>query len=127
MNTNFLKTVLLLDAAVTGVNGIAYLALSSFINDKLGYPTMLQTEAGIFLLAFALFVLFAATRKTISKGSVMFIVAVNVLWPIASIVALAAGWLEATTLGAVWAVLQAVVVAAFAGLQEYGLAKAAKK
>jgi hypothetical protein len=117
MNQKFLKNVLLLDAVVTGVNALAYLFLSTVITEHLGYP------AGLFLAAFVVLVLVTALRAPVSTNAVKVVIAVNILWPVASIIALASGWLEATTLGAVWAVLQAVVVAAFAGLQAYGLKK----
>lgn len=124
MNQKFLKTVLLLDAAVTGVNALAYLLLPSFIKEHLGYSLELQLGAGIFLAVFVVFVLLTALRQNISEGSVKAIIGVNLLWPIVSLVALIAGWLTATTLGAVWAVLQALVVAAFALLQTRGLKQA---
>lgn len=118
---NPLKTVLLIDVVVTGANALAYLFVPSLIEKHLGYPGGIQLGAGLFLLAFTLLVLVTALRTPISRTWVKEIIVVNALWPVASIIALAMGALEATTLGAVWAVLQAIVVAAFAGLQAWAL------
>lgn len=126
-NSNFLKNVLYLDAIVTGVNALAYLVASSIINEHLGYPVGVQIGAGIFLAIFVIEILLIAGKKPINPSAVKAIIVVNVLWPIASIIALLAGWLEATTLGTVWAILQAIVVAAFAELQYFGLKKQASK
>ena len=71
--------------------------------------------AGAVLLAFAAFVALVSRRP--SAGAVRAIVAVNVLWAAGSIVLALAGWGSPETVGTIWIVLQALVVAGFAELQ----------
>lgn len=48
-----LRTVLKLDAAVTGVNGLAYLAAAEVLDGPLGISAALLRPAGAALFAFA--------------------------------------------------------------------------
>ncbi|HEX8705418.1 MAG TPA: hypothetical protein VF815_41680 [Myxococcaceae bacterium] len=116
-----LRLVLKLDAAVTGANALAYLALAPLLSELLGIPKEVQLPAGVFLLAYALAVLVTALRPAINRMAVSVFIAGNALWSIASLAVVFAGALPATTLGSVWIVLQAVVVAGFAVLQSIGL------
>ena len=110
-----LRPALLLDAAVTGVNGVAYLAAAGPLEDLLGLPASWLRIAGVVLVAFAALVALASRRP--SAAAVGAIVAVNVAWVVGSIVFAIAGWGSPETVGTVWIVLQALVVAAFAELQ----------
>jgi hypothetical protein len=112
---SLLRPALILDAAVTGVNGVAYLAAAGPLEDLLGVPEAWLRAAGAVLLAFAFVVALASRRPT--AGAVRAIVAVNVLWAAGSIVFALAGWGSPETAGSVWIVLQAIVVAGFAELQ----------
>lgn len=118
---SLLRTALRLDAVVTGANGAAYLAAAPLLDDVLGLPTALLRGAGAFLLAFAVAVWLVAARPRTSTVAVEAVVAANVLWAVGSVVAVATGAGSPTTVGAVWLVLQAVVVAGFAALQVTGL------
>ena len=110
-----LRPALLLDAAVTGVNGVAYLAAAGPLEDLLGLPAAWLRTAGIVLVAFAAFVALVSRRP--SAAAVAAIVAVNALWVAGSLVFAVAGWGSPETAGTVWIVLQALVVAGFAELQ----------
>ena len=112
---SLLRPALILDAAVTGVNAVAYLAAAGPLEDLLGVPEAWLRAAGAVLLAFAVVVAVASRRPT--AGAVRAIVAVNVLWAAGSIVFALAGWGSPETAGSVWIVLQAIVVAGFAELQ----------
>ena len=116
-----LRTVLLADAAVTGVNGAAYLLAAPVLDDVLGLPAAPLRGIGVFLLAFAGAVGAVGTRRAIRPGAVVTVVAANLLWVAASAVAAVDGWGSPTLAGTVWTVLQAAVVAAFAALQWTGL------
>ncbi len=118
---NPLKTILLVDAGITGVNALAYLLIPKFLEKYLGYPSEIQLSAGLFLLIFTILVLIVAQRTPISRTWVKEIIIVNTLWVVASIIALFSGVLDATMTGGVWVVLQAAVVAGFAGLQSWWL------
>ncbi len=112
---SMLRPALILDAAVTGVNGVAYLAAAGPLEDLLGLPASWLRTAGVVLVAFALFVALVARRP--SAGAVSAIVAVNIAWVLGSLVFAIAGWGSPETVGTVWIVLQAIVVAGFAELQ----------
>lgn len=112
-----LRLILKLDAVVTGVNGIAYLLLANPLEDLLGVAPELTRPIGAFLVLFAAAVWFVATRPVVPRPAVAEIAAANAVWAIGSIVFAAVGAWSPTTVGAVWIVLQALVVAGFAALQ----------
>ena len=112
-----LRTALKLDAIVTGANGAAYLVAAGPLADLLGPSPALLRGVGAFLLAYSGAVWIVASRPRIAPAASLAVIAVNVLWAADSIVFLAAGLSEPTTLGTVWIVMQALVVAGFAVLQ----------
>src|SRR3954465_12396968 len=98
---SLLKPALLLAAAVTGLNGVAYLAAAGPLEDLLGLPAAWLRTAGAVLVAFAALVALAAARRP-SAGAVRAIVAVNVAWVVGSTVFAIAGWGSPETAGTVW-------------------------
>ncbi|MFF4411530.1 hypothetical protein ACFYY8_03315 [Streptosporangium sp. NPDC001559] len=116
-----LRLALRLDAVVTGVNGLAYLLLADPINDLLGLAVPLQRGVGVFLLVYGVAVWLLAVPRTVNRGAVAAVVALNAVWAVASVAELALGGLGTTTLGAVWVVAQALVVGGFAALQYVAL------
>ncbi|GAA2424003.1 hypothetical protein [Streptomyces glaucus] len=119
---SMLRRFLALDAVVTGVNALAYLALSGPLGRLLGVGSGLLLALGAFLAVYAAGVGLLAARRRPPALGVRAVVELNLAWSAVSCVALAL-WLTPSAAGAVWAVLQAVVVAAFALLQ-YGALKA---
>lgn len=120
---SLLRLTLRADAVVSGLNGAVYLLLAGPLADLLGPSAGLLRAVGAFLLAFAAAVWLIADRPT--APALRVVVTGNLLWTAASIVVVAAGLGTLTTVGAVWTVLQAAVVAAFAVLQTAGLRRAA--
>ena len=112
-----LRTALKLDALVTGANGAAYLVAAGPLEDLLGLSPALLRGVGAFLLLFSAAVWTVAARRDISASAALAVIAVNGLWAADSIAFLATGLSDPTTAGAVWIVMQALVVAGFAGLQ----------
>ena len=112
-----LRTALKLDAIVTGANGAAYLVAAGPLEDLLGLSPALLRGIGAFLLLFSAAVWIVAAQPQVSSTAALAVIAVNVLWAVDSIAFLAAGLSDPTTLGAIWIVMQALVVAGFAGLQ----------
>ena len=112
-----LRTALKLDAVVTGANGAAYLVAAGPLEDLLGLSPALLRGIGAFLLLFSAAVWIVASRPQVSSTAALAVIAVNVLWAADSIAFLAAGLSDPTTVGAIWIVMQALVVAGFAGLQ----------
>ncbi len=118
---SLLHDALRLDAAVTGANGLAYLVAAGPLEDLLGLSAGLLRGAGTVLVAFAVAVAVAGTRRTPSATAVKAVVGVNAVWALDSVAAAVAGWGSPTTAGTVWMRLQAGVVAGFAALQAAGL------
>lgn len=111
-----IANLLRLDSATCLLNGIAYLAGATILDDLLG-PSVLTLEIlGIFLLVWGGAAAWVAARDPVPRGLVMEIVIGNVLWVAAS-VAVAFGLLPLTGIGLAWCLLQAVVVAALAAAQ----------
>ncbi len=114
---SLLRLALGLDAAVTGANAVAYLAAASVLDGVLGLSAPALRGVGAFLLGFTAVVAVLATRRTVHLGAARAVVAVNVLWVVDSVAAAVVGWGSPTAVGTAWIVLQAVVVATFAGVQ----------
>ena len=112
-----LRTALKLDAIATGANGAAYLVAAGPLEDLLGLSPALLRAIGAFLLLFSAAVWTVGTRPRVSSWAALAVIAVNVLWVADSIVFLAGGLSDPTTFGGIWIVMQALVVAGFAGLQ----------
>jgi hypothetical protein len=106
---------LLVDAAMTGVNGLAYVLAGGWLADWFGAPEPLVRSLGAFLLVVAAGVALLATRRPIPRRGVAALATLNVVWVVASLDYALLGGL--TTLGVAWTVLQAVVVGVFAAGQ----------
>ena len=115
-----LRRFLALDAVVTGANGLGYLVASGPLGRLLGVDRQLLLILGAFLAAYAGAVAFLASRARPADLPVRAVIEANLAWTVLSLVALTL-WLSPTTTGAVWTVLQALVVAAFAALQYMAL------
>jgi hypothetical protein len=117
-----LRNILKLNAISSGITGLGLVAFSglfaSFFEVDQQFPF---TAAGIFLLAFASFVMLTALQKTINPGLVRIIVWLDTSWVIGSI--LAVFWLYTTIslLGNMLITAVAIWVAAMAILQSKGL------
>jgi hypothetical protein len=116
-----LRAALLLDAAVTGVNGAAYLAGAGLLTGLLGHHPATLRAVGAFLLVFAAGVALVGTRRPVPPGAAWGVVVLNLAWVVASLAAAGTGWDTPTTTGTLWTVLQAGVVAGFAALQAAAL------
>ena len=120
-----LRTALLLDAAVTGLNGAAYLAGASSLDGLLGLNAGLLRGIGAFLLAYGIGigigVAVLGRRQRIPRPAAWAVVGINAVWAVDSLAAAAMGWGTPSTAGRVWIVAQAFVVGGFAALQALGL------
>jgi len=116
-----LRTALKLDAAVTALNGAAYLIGAALLEDLLGLPPNPLRAIGAFLVVYGAIVWYVGTRPQISRRAAWAVVAVNAVWAVDSVVVAAFGWGVPTAAGTGWIVLQALVVGGFAVLQRTGL------
>jgi hypothetical protein len=112
-----LRNVLLLDATVTGANGLAYVAGFAVLDSLLGPSAGVIVGLGVFMLAYAATAAWLGTRRPVSRLGVGLIADGNLVWAAASVAVVAFGWLGLTTAGTVWTLLQATLVAGFAVLQ----------
>lgn len=116
---SLLRLALRVDAVVSGLNGAAYLLLAGPLSDLLGLPAGVLRGVGVFLLVYAAVVWLVGSRP--AAPAVRAVIAGNLLWTAGSIAVVVADLGTPTVIGAVWLVLQAAVVAAFAVLQLAGL------
>jgi hypothetical protein len=124
-SVSFLRRVLLVDAVSSALMGLALLLGADMLAKILQLPARLLSEAGVVLLPFAAFVAFVASRAVPGRGAVWFVIALNVLWAIDSIVLLVTGWVAPNTLGYAFVITQAAFVAVLADLEYLGLRRAA--
>ncbi len=106
-----------LDAAVSGLTGLAMLALAGPLGELLDLPVGLLRGAGAILLVLILGLFWLASQRTISRAALLAVAGINVVWAIDSVVLLLTGWVEPNALGIAFVLFQAVVVLLFAGLQ----------
>ncbi|MEU5345080.1 MULTISPECIES: hypothetical protein [unclassified Streptomyces] len=115
-----LRRFLALDAAVTGVNGVAYLVASGPLGRLLDVGSGLLLALGPVLTVYAAGVAWLASRRPSPVLAVRAVIEINLAWAALSFVALAV-WLTPSTAGAVWIPLQALTVAGFALAQHVAL------
>ena len=112
-----LRNVLLLDATLTGANGLAYVAGAAVLDSLRGPSTTVLVGLGVFMLAYAATAAFLGTRRPVSRLGVGLIADGNIAWATASVAVVGFGWLGLTTAGTVWTLVQAALVVGFAALQ----------
>lgn len=118
---SLLRTSLKLDSLVSGVNGFAYVAGAALLDDVLGSSSAWLLGIGAFMIVYAIELWIVGSRPVINRTFAGLVAEGNIVWVLASVAVVAFGWLDLTTAGQVWAILQAAVVAGFAGLQFAGL------
>lgn len=123
-DARLLRLVLRLDALTCAVNGLVYLAVSGPVGRLLGVPAGVLVGLGAFLAVCAVFFWRVAAADPVRRPAVLSVIGVNALWVVDSLVVAAAGWFDLTTVGTVWVVLQAAVVAGLAVAQYAGLRRA---
>ena len=119
-----LRLALRVDAVTTGAMGIAAAAAAPALDTALGIPAGWLVGLGLFVAAYAGVLAWCAARPRIPAAMAWTVVAGNLDWALVSVVAVAAGWFEFTTLGAAVVIAQAVVAVAFAELQFMGARRA---
>ena len=120
----FLRYVLFADAATCAACALLLGFGGGFLQNLLGLPASLMLYAGLSLIPFTAFLVYAATRKSISKPAVWAIIGLNLLWTIDSFLLLVSDYVEPTTFGYIFVILQAIGVLMFADLEFVGLRKA---
>lgn len=119
--SNFLRWVLLADAATCIATGLLMTLGANPLEQFLGLPPELLRYAGLSLLPFAAFIIYLATRENLSASAIWAVIILNALWTADSILLLLGGWVATTTFGYIFVVFQALGVAIFAALEYFGL------
>jgi len=117
----FLRWVLLTDAAVSGASGLLMTFIAGPLASLLNVPEALLFYAGLVLFPYAAFVAYLAHREVVLRSAVWAAIVLNVLWAADCMLLAFGGWLEPSTLGYAFILMQAIVVAVFAELQYAGL------
>ena len=117
-NSTVLRRVILVDAITSGGMGVLFLLAASPLELLLGLPASLLRGVGLFLIPFSGFLVWLAPRASERQAVVRFVAAGNVLWIVASVLLLVSGLVDPTPLGTGFVVLQALVVAVFAYLED---------
>ncbi|MBJ7409748.1 MAG: hypothetical protein JHD15_05190 [Phenylobacterium sp.] len=124
IRSNFLRTVIALDAAACGVMGAAFAFDAGWLAEPLGLSPALMQPVGLFLLPYAAVLAWLASRPALPRLVVWTLVGFNVLWAAESIGLVALGWVQPTTLGLAVVVGQAVAALVVAELQYLALRRA---
>lgn len=117
----FLRAVLFLDAAVSGLNGVLYLVAAPVLADLFDLDAVLIRWLGGFLLLYAAAVYSVGSRRPIPRGPAWLVVAANGAWVLVSGAVALTGWGSPSAAGTAWIVAQAVAVAWLGVLQAPGL------
>jgi hypothetical protein len=121
--SSFLSRALLADAVFSGVSAIGLTVLAGVLASFLNLPEVLLRETGLFLIAYTALVGWLGTRQSVLKALVLFVVAGNAAWTLASIALLFSGAVNLNLLGEIVVVAQAIATGLFAELQYIGLRK----
>ena len=117
----FLRRVLVVDAALTGIAGIVLVGGSGLLAEPLGLSRDLLFWTGFSFLPFAALLAWTASRRTAARALVWGTVAWNALFAVECMAALSFGWVSPTMLGTVVILAQALGVAVIAELEALGL------
>ncbi len=112
-----LRSILLVDGIVSGAMGILFIAGAGILDGAFDLPTAFLRSVGVVLVPWFALLAVIATRQTINRSAVRFVIAVNLGWVVASILLPFTGWVEPNALGVVFIIAQAMAVVGFALVQ----------
>lgn len=120
-----LRQSLLADALASGGSGALLAVGHAPLAAWLGLPASLLLGAGLFTLAYGLFVAVLGTRVRLPRPLVVLVVVGNLAWAAGSVALLFDDRLSPTGWGQAYVIAQAAIVAALAELQFFGLRRSA--
>jgi hypothetical protein len=119
--STLLRRALQGDAIFGAISGVALLAASGPLSGLLGIPAIALLVVGAILVPYAAFLWYQATRPQISIRVAWAVIFLNIDWVIMSAVLLFSSLVPLTPLGWWDVLIVAVVVAAFAEAQYFGI------
>lgn len=119
--SRLLRYALLADAVATTATALMLIAFGSDLAAWLGIPAVFQRNLGLALLPYGAVVGYLGSRRQISPTAVWTVIGCNMAWAAASIAVLFTPWLQPTALGIGFVVAQALIVAALAEFQWFGM------
>jgi hypothetical protein len=122
---HFLRRILLFDAALSGVSGLALVLGAGPLGERFDLPVALLVGAGLVTLPWAAALIYLATRPTLPRTAVLAVIGLNLLWVVDSIALVLTGWVEPNALGYTFVVVQALAVALIAEFQCVALRRSA--
>ena len=123
---NFLRTILLIDAAICVVTGAVMTLGATPIDMLTNVPRELLFYSGLSLFPIAAFIALVGTRTALPTPGVWLVILGNVGWVAASVWVLLAGTADPNTLGVAFIAFQALAVAVLAELEFMGLRSSAE-
>lgn len=120
-SSNLLKYALLTDATASFFSAILMTAAAGPMANLFNLPEPLLFYGGLAFFPFVAFVAWISTRPEIPRGAAWAVVVLNAIYVVECIVAVEAGFLKANTMGNIFVVGQALVVAGFAVAEWRGL------
>ncbi len=118
---NFLRTVLLADAATCLATGLLMTAGAGPLAGLTQIPADLLFYAGASLFPIAAFIALVGTRQAPPPVSVWLVIVGNIAWVAASLSLLAGGAISPNALGYTFVAVQAAAVAVLAELEYIGV------
>ena len=112
-----LQTVLAFDAATCAAMGMLLVVAFGRISGLTAIPGLLLVLAGLLLLPIAVFMAIFARAATVPAWAMQMIVAGNVFWVLGSVILPITGLVTPNSLGWLFLLTQAAVVALFAFLE----------
>ena len=117
---SLLRFAMRADAVLTGLAGIAGIPLAGWLAEISGTTTAFEYSMSAFFIAYGVVVLALAQLPTLRKPGIAVITA-NLLYTVAAVVLVLAGWMPLTTTGIVLTLATGVYTLVFAELQYQGL------
>lgn len=116
---SWLKRTLLLDAVISGAVALLQILAPQTVSDLTGFGHTLLVESGAFLVGYVALLVVLATRPQVPAMLIHAVIIGNVGWALGCVAAveLSSG---VTTLGAMYAGIQAAAVLVFAALELVG-------
>jgi hypothetical protein len=125
LSPQFLRSVLLLDAASVLASGVPQVAVTAWLASLTGLPSSLLMATGVFLLCYGAFASWVGTRRPIPAAAVWLIIMGNLAWGVACVGLIGVGPFGLTGWGVIYLLLHGVAVTSFAALQVLGVRQSA--